>query len=595
MSEHVDDVTLDAELVELFRRRRPDPDAFRARVAERIVEKEREPNVDVPRERSILRTEFLRRAAAFLPLDPSAAAFGKIILTTLALPFIVLVASVGAFVAAAKSVVRTGSTAQPAVKEPSYVQMASSGRLKSSSYLVQSLQTIGMFALLLPAAIGSAWAVDIVVALVLLAAGALVLVVRGLSTDTLLTPRTVSTQAIAILASLFAGAFLWPASRQAAAAGSDLGIGWAASVVLAGMVVCALLPRQRPSWGSVGWLLFLTPLLLLNPMGRTNTSPANLRKQVANYDVEALELRAWEELGLVTEALAAVGERVPSMPAVERELESVLARSIEDKLHVWREGVDAHPAVWTAALHAGLMTHDRWCALASRADEKRGLDGLLKLSGPLRTPVYNEYQVAMLVATREISPEQRETLASHIEAAWPERGSHDPLANALLIVRLLDHLGFVERANARRADVHALLVEHWTGTMPLAVFLRMGGFTPNPERFKTSLAGPTHAAAVLMARFGVPEGIDLRLVRAYLRVESAAPWLGIPESAYLKGVSRAALLRLERDIGIPPRSKFEAVVGERVLIACALLVLLCVLAIRSAPRVSASVTTSALP
>src|SRR5690606_6689947 len=77
----------EAELVELFRRRRPDPAAFRARIAQRIAEKERDPEADGPDRRSILRAEFVRRAAAFLPLDPaSGSSAAKLALTGLALP-----------------------------------------------------------------------------------------------------------------------------------------------------------------------------------------------------------------------------------------------------------------------------------------------------------------------------------------------------------------------------------------------------------------------------------------------------------------------------------------------------------------------------
>jgi len=596
MSEHVNDGRLDAELVELFRRRRPDAADFRVRVAERIAQKERDPDENAPRERSILRTEFVRRAAAFLPLDPSGgAAFGKVFMSTLALPFLVLVACVGAFVAAAKSVVRSGRQAHPAASEPGIFQATKSGRLQYSGVLLQSLQMVGMFALLLPVAIGSEWAVDIVVGLVLLAAGTLVFVLRGLSNEALMTPRTVATYSTALLGSLFAGAFLWPSSRQAAAAGSEFGIGWSAAVVLGGIVLCALLPRQRPSWSTMFWLLFLGPFLFLNPFMATRSSPTSLKSQLSEYGVAALDLRAWEQLGLVSEALVAVGDEVPALPQVESELDRALARSATDPLHVWKEGVDAHPGVWTAASQAGLMTSERWDTLAQRIDQKRKLDIVLKATGPLWMPAYDEYEVAMLVATRAITHEQRETLASRIEAAWPELGSHDPLANVLLIVRLLDHLGLADRVDARRAEVHALLAQHWTGNLPTDLFQRAGGFTANPAKWKTSHNGSTHAAVVLMARFGVPEGIDLRLLRAFLRVESAAPWLGIPENAYLKGVARATLLRLEREVGIPPRSWLEAVAGERMLIACVLLVLLCVLAIRSAPRVAASMQESALP
>lgn len=588
----------EAELVELFRRRRPDPEAFRARVAQRIREKEREPDSGSAREPTLLGSELVRRVAAVLPLEPSSGlGFAKLLVTSLALPFVVLSATVAAFVAASRSVLRSTGSAQPASREPRPLQDVVPARdrdLIVGLGIPAWLHPAGVLLLFLPSLTGSPWAVDVVVALVLAAALSLVFLVRGLARSTLLTPATVADHAAAILGALFMGVFLWPLSRRVAAAGSDLGLGWSGGLVLLGIVACALVPRGGTGWSRLGWLCLVPLLVVLNPLGLTRSSPASLRAQLASFEVEAHELRGWQPVGVVAEALLATGAELPPLPSVERALQLELARGPEQHSQRWTAGIDAHPRVWTTAAQVGLMTRERWQRLAERPAEARKLEQLLAHDGPLTLQEYDEYLFPMLLATRTLTAEQRAALAARIEATWPATGSHDPLASALLLVRLLDHLGLQEHVEARRADVQRLLLEHWFAR-PTRGFLPTGGFTPNPAKFETAVPGSTHAAVVLMARFGVPAGIDLRRVRAYLRAEGAAFWLVIPERSELQSLERAALLRLEHQLAIPPRPWLAALAGERILVACALLVLLCGLAIVCAPRPDPAAGRRALP
>lgn len=567
----------EAELVELFRRRRPDPAAFRARIAQRIAEKERDPEADGPDRSSILRAEFVRRAAAFLPLDPaSGSSAAKLALTGLALPLAMLVASVAAFLAAGRSVVRTSRGAAPSRAEPVRLGWATPPhgiRLGFSGVLIQCLQPLGMFALLLPGIYGSRGAVDVVVALALCAGLALVFIVRALADAVRLTPAAVADFAVGVLVSLFAGAFLWPASRNVAEIGSDLGIGWSAGVLLAGVVLAALWPLRRPGWFLWTALAFVPGLLLLNPLGATFHEPADLREQVAELELDAAELAGWGEFGTVSRTLAALGGAPADLARADREI----ARALEGSFRV-------HPGVWTAASEAGLMDTARWRTLAAGEMEAYALDRLLEASGPLRIADYELYRVRMLLATREVGPAQREALAARIEAGWPTVGVHDALSDALVRVRVLDELGLAQRADARRDDVHQLLRDHWIAPDTEGRFRQRGGFTPDPAKFRTSLRGPTRAGVELMARFGAPAGVDPRDVRDRLRADGRAHWLFFPSHPGLQLEPRAALLLLEREVGLPPRSLLASLVAERLLIACLLLVLLCVVAIRSAPE-----------
>ncbi|MBL8861071.1 MAG: hypothetical protein JNK02_03585 [Planctomycetes bacterium] len=588
MSEREVDLVPEAELVELFQRRRPDPAAFRARVAQRVAEREREPATEGADRRSLLRTEFLRRAAAFLPLDPtSGSSTAKLALTGLALPLAVLVASVAAFAAASRAIVRTSRGAAPARTDLvpfGWTTPPHGIRLRFSGVLIQLLQPLGMYALLLPGIYGSRWALDVVVALALCAGLALVFLVRALADAVRLTPSSVADFTVGVLISLFAGAFVWPAARDAAGSGSDLGIGWSAGVLLAGIALATFWPPRRVGWYPGFALAFVPAILVLNPIGATFHQAAALRDEVATLDLDAGDLRGWDEFGTVARTLRALGEPQADLARADREI----ARALEGSFRV-------HPAVWTAASEAGLMDEARWRTLAAGRLETYALDRLLADTQPLRLASYELYRVRMLLATRAVGPEQRAALAARIEAGWPTVGVHDALADALVRVRVLDELGLAQRADARRDEVHRLLREHWIPSDAEGRFSTKGGFTPDPRKFATSLSGPTVAGVELMARFGAPEGLDARAVRDRLRADGRAHWLLFPRAAGLQVRPRAALLLLEREVGFPPRSWLASILAERVLVACVLLVLLCVVAIRSAPRQRPAEIASAGP
>lgn len=573
------DLVPEAELVELFRRRRVDPAAFRARVALRIAED----RAGGPRGPASARVHVLRRAAALLPLDPSAGAgatgAAKLALAGIALPFVVLFGLLATFVAAGRSVRRSGAEARPAEEEPRVEVAAarSRGSLRASLTLTQLLQPLAMLALMLPSFTGARWAVDVVVAVVLLAAATLAFVVRGLADRALLTPRSVATCASAVLGATFVGLFLWPHARDAVGAGSDLGIGWSSGALIVGLAACALVPRARGARGTRGWLVLALALLFLNPLGCTFSTRSSVARQLAGLDLRAEDIARWEQAGAAAEALATTGAKDAPIDAPIGGIEREVARAL-------RDGVECHPRTWTAASDAGVMTSERWARLAERPIERRKAETLLTLPIPLGMPEYDEYVVPMLLATRMLTAEERARLADRIDAGWPADDAFDPLSDALLRVRLFEHLGMRERVEARRADVHALLRSHWWPGSATSPFQVRGGFTPDPRKIPTSMPGTTQDAVALMTRFGVPEGIDVRAVRDCLRVESAAPWLVVPELPWLKLASRAALLRLESEIGLPPRSFLASLAAERAFVACVALVLLCLLAILSAPR-----------
>jgi len=582
----------EAELLELFRRRRPEADQFRAGVERRLRERAQEAQEERAQrsEPRNLRAESVRRAAALVALDPAGPgatplALGKMLSAALLVPFLLVALHVVSFLAGARELRRSIGTALPVRGEPksSSVRLGEGSRsLKLGALLVGLLQTGGALFVLLPALGGQSWALDGLALLFVVAAAGLVLSVRGFAESGWLTPKQVTGLVTTLLIALFAGVFLWIGPLNVPDSDSAFGFGASAGVVLAGTLLCPLLARRRSLphvLGASAWVLGL--LLFLNPIGCTFSTPASIARQIEALELGQGELKGWKEAGLAQAVLRDLGHEAPQLTEARARLEQAL-----------EAGENLHPIVWSAADELGLVSTDMWRTLAAQGSEGRKLDTLLRIPGKLNLPDYNEYQFAMLLAARPLSAEQHAHLLARVEASWPESGTHAPLAAALFCVRLLDRLGAPERAEARRAQVHELLRAHWIRGDRVVPFRQLGGFTTDPRQFQTSLEGPTLDALLLMQRLGVPAEIDLCLVRSYLRSTSRAFPLLFEMFPYLHLDTRAGLLLIEEGLALPPRGWLATLLGERLLIAALLIVALCALAVRLTPVPARS---SALP
>lgn len=564
----------EATLRELFRPRRVDPDAFRAAVARRIAEREAAEHAAREREtRKPARSAYVQRAAALLAFDPSGSGSSPLALLklfggALLLPLVVIGLQVAAF-AHALGIVRHATSPDGRLE-------ARRGSLRLGTWLLGASQAGGVLVLLAPFLLTSHWVVDLVGLLFVAASAGLALSVRGLAEEGKLTPRSVVRVTLALLNGLFAGFYLWRVAYRISEGSSDLGLGVSAAVLLAGMVLCPLVVRGGPrragtrasALGSlamgIGFVLFL------DPIGVTRSSPEALAAQLARLDtrLSPTDLRNWKEADELHEALVAVGGEVPRLERTAGELRSALEREIA-----------LHPTMLTTALRLGLLTSEAAGKVAEREREAHALDELLAGDGPLVGPSYEEYRMHLLLATRPLSAAQHAHLVARVEATWPSAGTWAALDRARHCMRLLELLGEDERLAARRAEVHALLRHHWVGDRA-SFFDKPGGFTSDPVKFPTSFADATADAVALMARHGVPSGIDLRLVRGYLRAESVAQPLLFEAMPELHATTRASLLRLEREVGIPPRGPAAALFAERNLLAVLLVVLLCLVTVR---------------
>lgn len=579
------DMIAEEELYELFERRRPDARSFRAGIDARVAERADAPESEQGSD--LVRSTLWRRVASVLPIDPfgellagsslGKASASKLLPGFLALPALVLAAAFGAFVLGTRSLRRSTAGAVP-VDRVARGSIWKHGSVASRAMgvgapLISLIQFGAIFSLLATWAFGGSLAIDFLMALLLVSMFALVVTVAGFRQAGLLSRPDVARLSVGILLSVYMGCFLWFHAMRLADDVSELGIGWPSGVILGGAALCLAAGRK---WVSAGAVLLYGAgmMILLNGAGSTQSSPASLRRQLAAIELSTGDLARWEDAAALHGALAAVGAEQPDLEHVRAQVSAAM-----------HSKGDVHPVVWSAAHRMGLVSRSDWQALAARPMESRALDQLTGELGEFPRTVYYQYPLPMLLAARAVSVHEREALAEKVLATWPEIGVHGAPERALGCVLALEELGRPDLVESLRQPARALLTAHWVSGAGVDFFAKVGGFSPNPAKFNTSMVDDTLAGIELMARFGVPRRVDLHLLRSYLRRESHGMPLFGRSLEYLRAEARASLLRVEEQLGLPARSWVERILAERLLIASVLVVLLCLLAIRLAPPV----------
>lgn len=523
---------------------------------------------------------WVRKAATWLPPD-----FGAVLLASgkgggaaLLLPVLVFGAAFGVFFAGLRSIDRSVREAAPAPERtpsrsaPRYASSSAERPLKFRQLVTSAISCLAYVAFLV---FGGSFAVDIAVACVAVAMAAFAIQVRKLSSTGLLERGLVVDLCFGVLSQLGVAAFFYVRSPNASEPGATFGILAASLTVYAFMGALGVWRRRSMrAWLSLAALSALTvpaslalALVIRTPQPRAE----NLREFIrSELDVERGQ-SMWLLVAEACDALRDSGESVPDTAVLRDEIERALAANPE-----------ARPELWTAAAALGAVSQEQWNEVASRVWVRYQLDELLELSGPLELRDRNEYLLHMLIATRELSGAQRAHLAERIERSWPTLQTEFALERALACVRRLDLLGEGARVEARREALHELLVRHWERYSSLG---RPGGFAAVPDRRTFPSVDATFAAVALMARVGVPAGVDRLKLADYLQRETRTgfrwyrgPWMSQDTLLDL------AALRLERQIGLPELSWVQRLIAERVLLAVALILALCVYAIRSAPE-----------
>lgn len=577
----------------LFASRRPDPESFRAGVEKRIAQQRADQDGATDTGKPTGNTTFLRHVAAVLPMDPVLGAKAgsttiKALYTALALPALVLASVIGSFAASVRSVKRVSRQAVPASGKPVNwrkwrIQPLNDDLLRGGRLMVVVHSGL-LLSLLLSFLMGGHTAMDVLTIVLLIAMGAVVLVVRGLASEGLLSRREAARLATHLLLTVFVGCFLPMSTILALPDGHALlGIGWAASAILMSLVACVALGWN---WRRGLLALGLAGLMVtgFNTGAVTRSSPALLNRQLAGMNLDPSSLEQWEGAESIFMALESVGSPTPDSSANRARF----ARAIE-------EGVDIHPVVWTAAAHMGWIDDVQWARIAESGSDASTMKRLFAPERAMRMTAYYEYRVPMLLASQELSALEREQMAENALAAWPTTGEHGALGDAAMLMRVLERLDRGDLVAGQKEATHDLLVRYWVAPGVPGPFGQVGGFTANPEKFTTSFMDDTWAAIELMARVGVPEEIDLYWLRGYLKKESRSTPLFFELLPSHRAMPRAALLRLEHELGLPSRSWVEAILAERLLIATLLLVALCLLAIRLAPRSTDELAQGAQP
>ncbi|MEL6428576.1 MAG: hypothetical protein AAFR54_05310 [Planctomycetota bacterium] len=557
------------ELHELFRRRRPDPDAFRASIEERVRAARADDGAKANGSR-------WKSAAAGVPLVIHAGAKAgglKGLPAILLWPAALVAAAVGVFAFGARTVRDSAAAAE--VESQGGRRRRSTAPGRSSSALDRGLgreSAIVWLVFLGLTLLGpSRFGPDLTILFLLTTMLSVSYGVRRLARTGALFRSHVARVVYVLMGLPMFQLLVQGQSFGPTVPASDLGLGPSVAVLVAGAVVVQWLARTPLAWGVV--LLFVFSFGFLNTAGVTHSSASGVRSTLDDVRLDPEDLSGWDGAAAGHRALRAVGAETPDFTSVAAALRDALER-----------GADVHPAVWTAAFDMELLGAEEIARLAAASSIAPPTEREIERGLVVNPTHYYLFRLLTLLEAETLTGTQRAALVDTYASKWPEPGIHDPLTRARFVVRALDALGESERADARRTAVHDLLVEHWMPASRAKVLGQAGGFTSNPVKFRTSFEDTTLAAVELMARFGVPEGIELRQVRSFLRGNARAFPAVFEFHPYLHLEARAGLLRLREEIGLPKRSLAGALVQERFFLTMLLCAALAVFAVASAPR-----------
>lgn len=553
------------ELLGLFGRRRPVAETFRAGVDRRIEERG---GADEAAGED--RSEVWGRAAGLAPgmigggataaLKGAGAAKGGA--SFLLLPVAAVAGVVGVFAFGARSLGRDAAAVTPGLGEPEDAVNARFGR--TANIVWWSMLALVILA---PTALGT----DLLIAWLCVTMLSLVHGVRLLAGAGLLDRPRVRRVILAAVALPLLQIAIQGHPQGVSLPTSDLGPGAGFWLIVMGWAVMEVLTPSGHRWKVL--LAFTALFALLNSASLTYSGPRGLRLAAGRVSLDSGDLHGWEQVGVAHAALVAAGEETFDTSGIQREVRRALASP----------GLDVHPQVWSAALDMGLLGIEELQQLARREGVEPPRRAGAEMYVNLNPTYYYRYRVPAMVAAHDLDGEQREALATELLSSWPEPETHGALNDALYVVRGLETLGRDDLVEGLRGAALEIMETHWVAPRRFTWLSRKGGFTSDPRRFETSFADETLRALELMERYGPPAGVDLRWVQAFLR-EDASAFTAFDVMPSLKLESRAALLRLRREVGLPGRSWLGVLLGERYALALLLCIGLGALALSLAPE-----------
>ncbi len=538
------------ELLELFARRRPDPDRIAQGIAQRLAEDEsgtgasgREPAT-------------LSRAAAWLPLPLPLQ--GSKLWIWLSMPMLLLAATWIALIGAGSNIRKSmqgRQERQPDIKHVSRIaaqkpKWCAGFALIAGAVVLPMLGWSNAFdAVLLTAVVSMFSLAHLVKKNVALGYGdrqQMAAICVGLL-DTLLF--------LTLIYHLYdirgAGTGQWTFASPLA-----LAIGTLAFVrYVPGQSILAI--------ATAGYFLFLSQFSLFRP---THEQPATLeqvRAFAAAPDLERNDHRLREYRSIVLSLRAA--EQAPAVPS---DLWQTVLKPIAADLPL-------DSFALSECARADLLPEQQWRRIAATPYRTREVEQLLQRTGPVRLKPYDEYQFRLVMA-RDPSEQQLAALAERLMASWPSNSETTPLTRCRLVAAGLDAIGRSDLADSQRQLVHAALVRTQQRSG-----MSSGGFSESHGFLRPTC---NDIAMALMMRFGVPAGLDLHALRTHLENNSLVPrskMALLRDRAY---ASYAHLLQLDAQIGtLPDRTFLRVLVDERMLWAMIAMVLLCIYTVRITP------------
>ena len=544
-----------------------------------------------------------RQAASILPGVPAGGASGKSLLTTLGMPFVLLVGAIVAFGRGLRGVDPATYRDQP---------KPSDRATKNNTSFLTLLPAIG--SLLGIAAMATFWIAGSNAATHLVTLGLIVgmLIMTWHIGQTARSGVASSVQIgraiiLLLLAAVF-GCWAWLGSVIIFDGDSlfgHSGVGW---VLWLGTVCACLLVAQQSRHldPGIGMFLFLVlPLLGATSLELPSDTKGRVRSHLNSLWLSPENLTYWSSAQVLGHALEATGEQLPAMPEVRKRVAAAVVAEAELPSRPWSAEVRAqvsvkestvHPQVWSTAARLGLLDREQLALLATTDFTPARLNNLLERNGPLSHAPSNDYLLDCLLASRELTGQEREHLVQRIDASWPQPGQQiDALGQAKLLAGWLDRLGRRDMVLRRRDELHDLLIRHWITEARAQSLTRPGGFTTYPQHDWSDIRA-TGDAIALMEFVGAPDELQLNHVRAFLRHSYRTSLLGrmITGKSVLGQQAEASLLLLNEGIRIPDRGWLAFLIGERTMLAALLLVLLGLRAIRLA-HVSEHKLVGAMP
>lgn len=343
-----------------------------------------------------------------------------------------------------------------------------------------------------------------------------------------------------------------------------------------GLLPFAMVAGQRmdrePQRLAVGFTMLLLAALLtwiLNPVLWPAT-PSRIKHYVESFDESSSAVVRWRHWEIV--ARWAIETKLdPDLSGPRR----LLAEEITGK---------QNPLILSSSLRAGLLSVEQVGQLKEYEESRRSLVDAPPGVKPqvITSPDQFEWVIRAAVLQNDLSPQERDILEKRLLATLEALSQSpfdrsDVLGTALRVTQLLDLIQRPLDRDQYRSRIHDWLRKfHSTkgGGFQLA-----GGFKQYLGSPVGSLEATSHGVE-LMGIYGLPDGLDLNWVRAFLRPLSYRP---MDE----KWVAAATLDRLNHLPGATQPTWLEAVYYERTLLAAAVLVGLCFYATITSPKLKA--------